>query len=545
MCRIRGPLSHRRAIFYYRTMLSGWITKGFAAGAVLGLTVLLAAGCDGDGGDDGGSAGQTQDGGTSVPGLDGATPADAPQSDTSTVEPIPGDGECAWTLGDRPTATLPPVHVNEYTIELDQWQIDNNGGDPVLTRQRMNEAIAWAVDNGFDKIIVPPGRYLVGELTNDIYSAGIELPGNMTLELSEGTILEMAPNDRHNYCVISTQNHDDITIRGGEIRGDRANHDYSSGTAHDEGHGVCVWTSSNRILIEDTELHELTGDGVLILGSAPSDTDPDAEVPSTHITIRDNEIHHNRRQGVSIVGGHNVVIENNHIHHISGTSPQFGIDIEGAGRLDRDILIFQNNFHDNWGGDYVSSSGHNVWLEENTMTQCQVNDQGVYDPSLPCDVSTEWDGQSDGPIVLWQMSDTVVLNNQVRMTTRSSNGLWGIINYPQEREAYRENPVGNYIAGNTFNDCGIHGAWNRLQLISNNTVNNGYILLYLLECTRLEDNMINGSGHRYRIRHVAGLAEGNRQNGNEEEGFPAEDTYDQHFPMADDSPYRNSSPVFW
>lgn len=506
----------------------------------MALALSLAAGCSCDGDGDG-----SVDGSVPLPPLDGATPPDAARSDASVVVPMPGDGECVWDAGARPTADLPPVHENEYTIELGRWLIDNDGGDPVETRQRMNEAIAWAVDEGYDKIIVPPGRYLVGELTNAVYSAGIELPGNMTLELSDETVIEMMPNDRHNYCVITTASHDDITIRGGRIRGDRADHDYE-GSAHDEGHGVCVWTSSNRILIENTELTELTGDGVLIVGSAPDDEDPDAEVPSTHITIRNNEIHHNRRQGVSIVGGHNVVIANNHIHHISGTSPQFGIDIEGAGRTDRDILVFQNNFHDNWGGDFVTSSGRNVWLEENTMTQCQVNDEGVYDPSLPCDVDPEGNGQTDGPIVLWQSTDTVVLNNQVRMTTRSSNGLWGMINYPRVREgAYRDNTVGNYIAGNTFYDCGIHGAWNRLQLIANNTVHNGHILLFQLACTRLEGNLINGGGHRYRIRDVAGLAEGNRQNGNDEEGFPVESIEDRHFPMADDSPYRNSSPVFW
>lgn len=480
---------------------------------------------------------------------DGATNSDTPNAGTEqnngTVRPIPSEGECAWEVGERPSAELPPEHSNTYTLELDRWMIDSNRGDPVETRQRMNEAIASAVADGFDRVVVPAGHYLVGELTNEIYSAGIELPGNMTLELADGAIIEMAPNDRHNYCVISTEGNDDITIRGGEIRGDRDDHDYSSGGAHDEGHGICVWTSSNRVLVEDMELHQLTGDGVLIVGSAPRDDDPNAEVPSTHVTIRNNEIHNNRRQGVSIVGGHNIVIENNHIHHIQGTSPQFGVDIEGAGRIDRDILIYRNNFHDNWGGDFVSSSGRNVWVEENTMTQCQVDAEGNFDPSLPCETPPEWEGQTDGPIVLWQMSDTVVLNNEIRMTTRSSNGLWGIINYSREREAVRENPVGNYIAGNTFNGCGIHNAWNRLQYISGNTINDGYMLLFKLGCVQLEDNMINGGGHRYRIREVAGFAEGNRQNDDEEQGFPPESAADRHFPMAEDAPYRNSSPVFW
>ena len=58
-----------------------------------------------------------------------------------------------------------------------------------------------------------------------------------------------------------------------------------------------------------------------------------------------------------MVGAHNVVIENNQIHHIEGSAPQFGIDIEGAGRTDRDILVFQNNFHHNAGGDFVTSTG--------------------------------------------------------------------------------------------------------------------------------------------------------------------------------------------
>ncbi len=519
---------------------------GDARWAAIILWCLLASGCsscDGDisandaGGLDGSST--TQDGGTTTNPDGGETHGDA-----GVVIPVPGDGACAWEVGTRPTATLPPEHTNAYTLELGRWMIDNNQGDPVETRQRMNEGIKWAVDNGHDKIIIPPGHYMVGELTNDIYSAGLELPGNMTLELSDGTILEMMPNDRHNYCVISTDGNDDITIRGGEIRGDRAGHDYSGGS-NDEGHGICVWTSSNRILIEDMELHELTGDGVLIVGSAPKDDDPNAEVPSTHVTIRNNKIHHNRRQGVSVVGGHNIVIENNHIHHISGTSPQFGVDIEGAGRTDKDILIYRNNFHDNWGGDYVSSSGHNVWLEENTMTQCQVNEAGNYDASLPCETSPDWEGQTDGPIVLWQNADTVVLNNVVRMTTRSSNGLWGIIGYPQVREAVRNNPIGNYIAGNTFYGSGIHNSWNQKQFIAENTINDGYMLLYLLGCTRLEDNLINAGGHRYRLRNVAGLAEGNLQNGNADEGFPASSNSERHFPMADDAPYRNSSPVFW
>lgn len=495
--------------------------------------LLLVAGC---------SCGDTEtvDGGVSDVGpVDARDGRDADGGDARDGA-IPGADECAWEPGERPSAELPPEHTNEYVIELERWMISNDSGDPVETRTRMNEAIVWATENGFDKVVVPPGSYHLGEPTNDIYAGGIELVGDMTFELSDGAVIQMATNDRHNYCVISVQSHDDITIRGGEIRGDRETHIFEGGTSHDEGHGICVWTAASHVLIEDMELHELTGDGVLIVGRRESDEM--AEDPSTHITIRDNEIHHNRRQGVSVVGAHNVVIANNHIHHIEGTSPQFGIDIEGAGRTDRDILVFQNNFHDNAGGDVVTSSGHNVWIEENTMTQCQVGEEGVYDASLPCDLERQW----DAPIILWKETDNVVLNNTIRMSMGTVNGRFGIVGYADRdsRAPTRENPVGNTIVGNTFYDAGIHMAWNRRYFVADNTLYEGVILAYLLGCTRLENNRINRTAsENYKLRNVAGTARGNVLN--RTEGFPPEDDVPMHFPMADDAPYRNSSPVFW
>lgn len=288
------------------------------------------------------------------------------------------------------------------------------------------------------------------------------------------------------------------------------------------------------------ELHELTGDGVLIVGAKANNGAP--EKPTTNVTIRDNDIHHNRRQGVSIVGGHNIVVENNHIHHIEGTSPQFGIDIEGAGRVDQDIHIYRNTFDDNAGGDFVTSTGHNVWVEENTMTQCGVDAQGKFDASLPCDL----DKQVDGPIIIWKETDNVIINNKIRMSKPTVNGFWGILGYVSsaDKSATRKNPVGNYIAGNTLYDAGIHMAHNMRYFVSNNTVHNGLILGFNLACTRLEGNRVyRTKPENYKLRDVAGVASGNILN-RSDGAIPAEDRAVE-FPMADDAPYRNSSPVYW
>jgi hypothetical protein len=130
------------------------------------------------------------------------------------------------------------------------------------------------------------------------------------------------------------------------------------------------------------------------------------------------------------------------------------------------------------------------------------------------------------------------------MSMRTVNGFWGILGYTRRDGAVRENVIGNYIAGNTFHDCGIHMAHNMRYFVSNNTLNEGLILGFRLACTRLENNRINRTGREhYKLRNVAGVASGNVLN--REEGFPASADQDMHFPMANDAPYRNSSPVFW
>ncbi len=502
------------------------------------LWPFAAVGCqDSDGTADTSSLDAGAD--SSSPLGDGAVPVDAPHSETSTVHPVPGSAECAWQPGARPAAQLPDTHTKQYVIDLDHWQLSNDRGDPVETRRRMNDAIRWATSNGYDKVVVPDGVYLVGETESGNYQAGIELQGNMTLELSPGAVIEMVANDKWNYCVVTVGGNSNVTVRGGTLLGDRKDHKYdANGGGHDEGHGVCVWTGVDRILIEDMELHELTGDGVLIVGAAGSNES--AEKPSTNVTIRNNHIHHNRRQGISIVGGQNVVVSGNHIHHIEGTAPQFGIDIEGAGRTDKDILIYRNNFHDNAGGDFVTSSGHNVWLEENVMTQCQVDEEGSYDPALPCDLKS----QSDGPVIHWKETDNVIVNNTIRMMKPTANGMWGILGYTGGDGPTRKNPVGNYVAGNTLHNAGIHAVDNKLYFFSGNTLNDGTLLAAWLGCTRLENNHVNRvKGLTYMFRNTAGVAQDNFVN--RTEGAPPDKDIPVHFPMADDAPYRNSSPVFW
>ncbi len=420
-----------------------------------------------------------------------------------------GSGDCVSVAGPRPQAELPPEHTNRYVVELERWSIPNDGTLPIETRQGINAAIVWATEQGYDLIALPPGEYLVGENTNPIYADGIDLLPDMTLDLTDDVVIRMAPNDRPNYCVLNLNGNSNITIRGGELIGDRDEHDYVGKSAHSEGHGICVWTAVDRVLIEQMDLHDVTGDGVLVLGEVPSNPDP---AQATNITIRNNRIHHNRRQGIAIVGGANIVIDHNHIHHINGSSPQFGIDIEGAGRRDNDILVTRNNFHDNRGGDFVSSTGRNVWFEENTLTQCRADARGKYDPDLPCDL--KW--QTDGPFIHWKETDNVIINNVIRNTNVGTHNSpwWGIVGYTGGGGPERQNPVGNFIMGNTFIDGGINMANNSLYFAANNTLLNGIFLAAHVECLRADDNAITrGERGTYYFDNVSGIVTNNTHDG--------------------------------
>ncbi len=382
---------------------------------------------------------------------------------------------------------------SEITIDLVQWDIPNNGTQAVKTTDNLQAAIDDAIDKGFNRITIPGGTYLVGKFGNAIYQRGIELHSEMELVLSPNTILKMAPNDKWNYCVIAVNGKENVIIRGGTIVGDRNEHIYTpragGGTAHDEGHGICLQGGTKKVLVENMNIRNLTGDGLLLV----------TEIED--VTIRRNNISNNRRQGISIVGSLRIKIEHNEIHHIRGTSPQFGIDIEGNGRTDRDILIRKNYFHHNRGGDIVSSTGRNVFIVDNVMEQ-----------------GTEGERYIDGPIVTWERTNNVIAHNTITMLNGSVNGRLGYIQYSGGRD---NNPEITYVHDNVCNGCGMYMYRAEGADIRRNKFLGYFLALADFKNATVIDNTVTrgppGTPQycwTYRIRNTTGIAYGNTQDGN-------------------------------
>ncbi|RKD26044.1 hypothetical protein BEP19_02210 [Ammoniphilus oxalaticus] len=83
------------------------------------------------------------------------------------------------------------------------------------------------------------------------------------------------------------------------------------------------------------------------------------------VRIVNNDIGHNRRQGIT-AGGEDIQILNNNIHDTTGVAPQSGIDIEPGFFPARNQLIKGNTFKDN-KIQMVLAYGNDAVIEENTF----------------------------------------------------------------------------------------------------------------------------------------------------------------------------------
>ncbi|MGH1336392.1 MAG: right-handed parallel beta-helix repeat-containing protein [Aureispira sp.] len=395
-----------------------------------------------------------------------------------------------------PISTLPYSQIcnTEYTIELDRWDISNQRKDPEKTTDNLQAAIDWASSEGYCIVRLPAGHYLIGKYGNAIYQAGIELRNNMAFLLDKNAVLEMAPNDKWNYCAIAVTEKVHVVISGGTIIGDRENHTYTPRSSdgsivHDEGHLICIQNESEYVTVENVVLGKANGDGILLVGQMGAGSSV------KQITIRNNNMVDNRRQGVSIVGGTDVLIENNEIHHTKGTSPQFGIDVESLSYTSKDIIIRSNYFHHNRGGDIVNTDGRNVLVEHNILEQ------------------GEGSSYIDGPLVYWKKGDLTIRHNEITMTSVSVNNWNGIIMY--SNNSPKTNPATTYVYENTCNHCGFYMYKGADLVVRDNILIDGHLCFKEMDNLTVENNTVTHDSRcwAYRFLQVRGSASGNTYNG--------------------------------
>lgn len=187
--------------------------------------------------------------------------------------------------------------------------------DDTAAIQRAIDAVSAA---GGGIVDIPAGNYMINTLHQTGYSyerAGLVLKSNIIVRMANGAVLRAIPNGERSYQIFSITHVDNVHIMGGKLIGDRDTH---IGNLGQTGYGVRI-TDATNVVIEDLYAGEFWGDGVF-LGE-----------DSRNITLYRVICDHNRRQGMSIVGGHNVKILESEFKRSDGTPPKSGIDIEPEG----------------------------------------------------------------------------------------------------------------------------------------------------------------------------------------------------------------------
>lgn len=211
-------------------------------------------------------------------------------------------------------------------------------------------------------VVVPSGS------TEKSPRDGIDITDNTTVINSAS--VKIKANGQYGYTIFNMRG-TNITLRGGEIIGDRLQHNYTPNAhaSHEWGHGIFIPNTSSNCVIDGVFVHDCTGDGIAVSG--------------TNNVIQNVVINYCRRQGITVASNNNLTICNFKIHNIGttdvatgieGTAPKAGIDVEpNANGIVNGLIICNGRVYEctegiqiqtGDGRDYSNFNIHHIQFEE-------------------------------------------------------------------------------------------------------------------------------------------------------------------------------------
>ncbi|WP_306843364.1 right-handed parallel beta-helix repeat-containing protein [Chryseobacterium lathyri] len=125
----------------------------------------------------------------------------------------------------------------------------------------------------------------------------------------------LKPNSEELYGLIYIEGVENVEVYFANLIGDRDQHKENKG---EWGMGFFIRNSKN-VKIYNPTIKKMWGDGIYI---------GNLDKPCEKIEVNYAVIDENRRNGISIVAGENIIVKNSLIANTYGTVPQAGIDIE-------------------------------------------------------------------------------------------------------------------------------------------------------------------------------------------------------------------------
>ena len=225
----------------------------------------------------------------------------------------------------------------------------------------LRDVVALAHPKVKNSIVIEKGEYKVNaEKNKDVC---IPICGNTDL-IIKGTI-RLAPNDLKSCDIIQAKGVN-INIEGnGTIIGDKHTH---TGNEGEWGMGINLKGAINTT-ISGLTIKDCWGDCIYVGGN------------SKNVLIECCKLDHGRRQGISITKANGVTIRNCVITNVSGTNPQYAIDVEPNRRDSIDNILIEKVIVKDCEGGFVA--GHRArkegaktpWIGKITIRDCIVSSE--------------------------------------------------------------------------------------------------------------------------------------------------------------------------
>ncbi|MET1031592.1 right-handed parallel beta-helix repeat-containing protein [Domibacillus tundrae] len=366
------------------------------------------------------------------------------------TQPAPDGGEDASVSSELLEEELPaPDEQNSSGLpEFDATVYGAVPNDSKDDTKALQAAInAAAAKKGIVRI--PAGTFLIN---TDPQTGTLHVQDGSDIRMDSKTILKSIPNDLPIYRVFTVYNQKNVKISGGTLIGDRYDH---QGTEGEFGHGIFIGGHSSQVTVSKVTAKDFWGDGFIIEGDAKTGDYP------TKIAIYDSTGHNNRRQGLSITAGKDIIVKNNTFSKTNGTAPEAGIDLERDPPFDlplENVSLLNNTVVDNngygimfvyasennaennvvknnkEGGVYIggsqdSGAANNNTVRNNSITGNEGNGIFINFSTANSIISNKIEKSTkDGISLLNHVGQNRVSNNLVRQNEGNGISIWGGLN---------------------------------------------------------------------------------------------------------------------
>lgn len=153
------------------------------------------------------------------------------------------------------TIKLSAETLKNYGVDIQKFNINNNGLNPIETSKGINDALNYAAKNKYDKITFPKGEYCISE------ENPITMVSNLIVDLN-GATFKINDNGLQHYTVIDFSNCSNSQLIYGIILGDRETHDYKTIEGSHEWTCGIVFNNCDNCILDNVTISSFPGYGI-------------------------------------------------------------------------------------------------------------------------------------------------------------------------------------------------------------------------------------------------------------------------------------------